>query len=103
MTIQLKSTSRFGGQDSIIVDGVETFGRWVRPRFFDELQDDQIITLKVTTNDVGRPDLIAARFYGTPLLEWVIVMFNRPQEPMGWPLSNDVISFPIAQVVLSEL
>jgi len=42
----------------------------------------------------GRPDLIAHQFYGNSHLEWVIVIVNRPKNPLNWPAAGEVIKIP---------
>ena len=96
MTIRQDNLSRFKEADFIRKDGIDTFGLWVRPTFLIEenLEDEDIIKVNIDQSRAGRPDQIANEFYGTPLLEWVVVMFNRPLNTLGWPQAGTVIKIP---------
>lgn len=101
MPIQIDSTSRFLISQPIIHANHETFGLWRKPPGLDITQIDEhdISTILIDQNLAGRPDQIAVREYGTPLLEWVIVMFNRPLNPFGWPRVGDVIKIPSRSII----
>jgi hypothetical protein len=95
------STSRFAETEVIMVNNVTTYGLWVRPDVVnpDDLNQEDIVTYAVDQATAGRPDLISNQQYGTPFLEWVIVMFNRPLNTLGWPKAGTVIKFPSKQAV----
>lgn len=104
MAIEVTSISRFFQTEAILINGIETFGRWTRPDFVnpDLLDENQITTFGVENDFAGRPDLIANDFYGSPLLEWVVIMFNNPIDPIGWPRSGTVIQLPDRELVLAN-
>lgn len=57
--------------------------------------DEENYTLfRVETGFEGRSDLIAARQYGDPHLEWVIILANAVKNPLNWPRPGDVIKLP---------
>lgn len=96
--------SRFSRTPRIIVDGKETYGSWVQPSFLkNRPSDDQIQTFRVTSAMEGRPDLIANAVYGTPLLDWVIISFNKVRNTLNWPAAGDLIEYPIDDLVIPEL
>lgn len=96
MPITTDSTSRFKETETVIKDGRETFGLWTRPTYlFEEnLEDEEIIRIQVTQDIAGRPDLISIQQYETSFLDWVIVMFNRPADTLGWPRAGTIIKVP---------
>ena len=102
MGLRIDSLSRFTNTESIIKDTINTFGLWQRPFFLDEcnLNEDDITTISIDQNFAGRPDRIADEYYQTPLLDWIVVMFNRPLNTIGWPQAGTVIKIPAAIVVL---
>lgn len=101
---ELDQFSRFQQTEQIIVDGVDTFGLWVQPSFLKKRPlEDNIGVFRVTTATEGRPDLIANELYGTPLLDWVLISFNKVRRTLNWPRAGDSIEFPLDVVVLSEL
>ena len=102
MTIEVTSQSRFVLTEPIIKDGVETFGRWKRPDFMKagELNEDQILTKQIDGEFAGRPDQIALDVYGSPFLDWVVIMFNNPKNTLGWPQNGTVIKLPAPDIVL---
>lgn len=105
MAISLSSTSRFRNTDPVVKDGNETFGLWVRPEGLDpnNLNEEDIRTIRVTQANAGRPDLIANENYGTPFLSWVIIMFNRPQNTLNWPPVGAQIQIPSRTIVLGNV
>ena len=105
MAIEVSSLSRFAQTDPIVLDnGVETFGFWRRPDFLKEenLREEQIETVFIDSTLAGRPDEISRLKYGTPFLEWVVVMFNRPKDTLGFPKIGTVIKIPERSIVLSN-
>ena len=105
MPISASELSRFYNTSVVVKDGIETFGLWGRPKFLvkENLDENQIIKVSINSLMAGRPDIIAQRFYGTALLEWVVVMFNRPLNTLGWPQLGTVIEIPIKEVVSGGL
>lgn len=94
--------SRFGLSTPIIFDGVETFGL-VTPYSFlnpDNLKPTDITSLAITPDLAGKPWAIAQKLYNSPVLDWVIVLFNKPLNPVGWPAIGTVIKAPSVSVVL---
>jgi hypothetical protein len=82
---------------------VEAYDQWVPPEFFDTVTDDQISTYLVHKEVEGRPDLIAGIVYGTYMLDWVLIAFNKPTETLNWPRAGTVIKYPSQNVVLANL
>lgn len=105
MSIDVTSTSRFRLTEPIVIDGRETFGLWTRPEGLkrENLNQDDIKTIRITQATAGRPDLIAFQEYGTPLLEWIIIMFNRPRNTLNWPPVGAQIDIPRRGVVLGNV
>lgn len=96
--------SRFRRQPSIMVDGVETMGRWREPRWLTEPLEPDLVKLFHVTNDYeGRPDRIAGEVYGDSTMDWVLLAFNRVRETLNWPRTGDVIRYPDGGVVFQEL
>lgn len=48
----------------------------------------------VDANEVSRLDLIAYKYYGNPLLWWVIAQANDIYDPLVYPKSGDIIRIP---------
>jgi hypothetical protein len=105
MSLLFNSTSRFKNTEPIVVDGKETLGRWVRPDFLKEgaLQEQDIVRLNIDQKYAGRPDVIATDLYGTPSLDWVITMYCRPINTLGWPRAGTVIKVPSTAAVQRSL
>lgn len=98
------SFSRFKKTPPTIVDGKETYGRWVDFQFLRERPDEEFIKVFQVTNPVeGRPDLISQAVYGTPLLDWVLIAFNKVRDPFNWPRAGEAIEYPADVIVLPEL
>jgi len=102
MPFELRSFSRFKNTEHVRVDGVETFGRWKRPPALEQLDINQVIKLQVTSDLEGRPDLIANEYYYSPYYDWIIIMYNNPENPVGWPKTGEIIDIPIRNAI-SEL
>lgn len=104
MAIDVSSLSRFVETEIVVRNGRELFGRWKRPDFLKEefLNEDEVQTFFVDSRFNGRPDRIADEVYGTPFLEWVVVMFNRPKNPLNWPNIGDAIKLPVRSIVIAN-
>lgn len=94
--------SRFGLTTPIVFDGVETFGLTVQFPFLDpnNLKPTEIVSLQVTPELAGKPWAISQQLYNSPVLDWVIVLFNKPLNPVSWPATGTVIKAPVVSVVL---
>ncbi len=105
MSIQIDDDSRFSDTMPIIYDGRETFGVWRPQEFFDIDPDDEtkVGKLVVKNDRAGRPDLISQDLYGTVRLYWVIIMFNKPKNPFGFPQTGTTIRYPFKDLVLANL
>lgn len=101
MPIKLSKSSRFRTTEPIIKDGKETFGRWSRPAFMDAelIGENRTIKFHVTQKYAGKAWMIANDVYGSPFLEWVVIMFNRPKNPLNWPRAGSVITLPNPNLV----
>ena len=98
--------SRFRFSTSIVTpEGKETFALTNKHFFLNSanLKDDQIISIEITPELAGKPWAIANQLYNSPVLDWVIVLFNKPLNPVNWPLIGTVIKAPIQSVVLPNV
>ena len=101
---KLHQFSRFQTTEPIIVGGNDTYGVWKQPSFLvTRPREDQIGVFRVTSALEGRPDLIAYKLYGTPLLDWVLISFNNARRALNWPKAGDSIEYPLDEVVLPSL
>lgn len=97
---KLDDFSRLFQTDKTIVDDNETFGIWNPPQFLKvRPEESKISRFRVTTQTEGRPDKIANELYGTPLLDWVLISFNKVREPLNWPKAGDTIEYPVESIV----
>lgn len=105
MSIAISQHSRFQDSTAIVADGVETFGLMTKPFFLDPKNldpDTQIISITITPDLAGRPWAIANKIYNSPVLDWVVVLFNKPLNPVSWPANGSVIKLPVPSVVLAN-
>jgi hypothetical protein len=102
MTIEKEPQSRFNLSTPIMFNGVETFGLLTQFPFLDpnNLEPSQIQNITITPDLAGKPWAIANKLYNSPVLDWVIVLFNKPLNPVGWPKNGTVIKAPVVTVVL---
>lgn len=102
MSIEKEPLNRFNLSDPIVFNDVETFGLLTKYPFLNaaNLEDSQIQTITVTQEMAGNPPMISNKLYRTPMLDWVIVLFNKPLNPVNWPQTGSIIRAPIAEVVL---
>jgi hypothetical protein len=105
MSIAKDPHSRFLLSNPIIHNGVEAFGIMTKHFFLDQnnLKDDQIISVEITPDLAGKPWAVANKLYNSPVLDWVIVLFNRPINPVNWPYIGTVIKAPIESVVVPNV
>lgn len=99
---QLLSTSRFIKTPLIKTrSGKSTYGIIEGFDRLKNIQGNEYQSFTVDNSIAGRPDKIAARFYGDPHLEWIIVLANRPKNPLNWPRAGEVIKVPFNNFVRS--
>lgn len=103
MSLELDMYSRFQETETTVFGGHEVFGRWKRPQLLQALRPNQVSYYKVLSNRAGRPDEISRDFYGTTLLDWLIIAYNDAVQVLNWPESGTVIKIPNRTVVFSEL
>lgn len=82
-------------------DGKTTYGVWRLPRYIRE-GTTGVIYHTVESGEEGRPSAIALRYYGSTLLDWVIVSYNNAVDVLNWPKAGDIIQIPPASTVLWE-
>jgi hypothetical protein len=100
------SFMRFKNTPLIVsVDGNNTYGLFKKYSFLDEanLTDNDVIKVTVDSTIAGRPDLISSNLYSTSIYDWVIIMFNKVQNPLNWPKVGSVIKAPRRSVILTSL
>lgn len=105
MPIAVSQHSRFQDSEPIIHNGSETFGLMTKPYFLNPKNLDpntEIINLTITPDLAGKPWMIADQVYNSPILDWVVVLFNKPLNPVGWPVNGAVIRLPISGIVLAN-
>lgn len=101
MPIEVPSNSRFKLSTPVLSpEGVETFGLMKK---FEFLSSENIIQYRVDNNVAHRPDLIATDYYGDPSYYWVVIMFNKPTNPFGWPRAQEIIKLPRKTIVVPVL
>lgn len=106
MALNTRSNSRFALSIPILTrDGKETFGIAKKYRFMDRknLNENQILLFTVTHEFVGRPDKIATEIYGNEDLHFIIVQFNRAENPFQWPPLGLVLEYPDQSTVFAEI
>lgn len=110
MALNPRINSRFGLSTPIrTADGKETFGLQQKHSFLDRnnLRDEDIRQITITADLAGRPSKIAERVYqGRTDLDWVIIQFNRVENPFQyprqWPEINQTIEYPASRIVFAE-
>lgn len=101
MPLSVASNSRYKISTPIIaMTGVETFGLMKK---YDFLATKNYIEYKVAQDRVHRPDLIALDVYGSVAYYWIVLMYNKPRNPFGWPENQAVIRLPALDEVVPEL
>jgi hypothetical protein len=66
-------------------------------------QDDGDCFATVTKELIGRPDLLASKFFGSPDLWWVIPEFNGILDPLKGFKVGDVLRIPSLDRVLEAI
>lgn len=104
MKTSLSDYSRFTKTEMIIVDRVETYGKWNSYSFLKTRPSDDLIgVFRVTSALEGRPDLISAAIYSTSQLDWVLIAFNNARGVLNWPKTGERIEYPLEKVVMPEV
>lgn len=106
MPVSPRTSSRFSESTPILNrEGKETYGIAKKFNFMDRsnLSEKQIGRIVINADIAGSASKLADEVYGDINLLWVIVQFNHIENPLNWPLNGEVIEYPIASVVFSEL
>ena len=99
MAFDLPHYSRYINSERIFWEDEESFGLYKANEKIKSLTPEDLINVKITPGLAGRPDLIAQEYYNTPYYSWIIVIYNAPLNPIGWPKQGDVITIPKPSVV----
>ena len=101
-----RADSRFKLSTPILTkNGNETFGLMKKFKFMskENLDDDDIKRIKIDSNFSGRPDLIANDIYNDDRLYWILILFNRVENPLHWPVVGEIIEYPSLSAISVEL
>ena len=83
--------SRYKLTDIIRFKGQTTYGLFKSLSWIDNAIVDNISSFTVTTDLEGRPDLISNALYGTQDYYWVLILLNKPLDPLNWPKTGQII------------
>ena len=78
-------------QSPVIYNNRRTIGLYVPP---DDLSTTTYDVYKVEAGYAGNPTEIAVKFYGDYRYYWLIIEYNKPINPFGWPKVDDTIKIP---------
>jgi len=109
MAIKRRADSRFSESEPILTrDGKETFG--IRKKFdFEDrknLAEGEIKRRTATIEEAGKPWLFSKNIYGRVDLDWIIIAFNRIENPLSyerWPRVGELVEYPSPLAVFAEL
>jgi hypothetical protein len=100
----MRDFSRYKRTPTTVYDGELTYSKWKPLTILQkEIDTDDYSAYQVPSEMEGRPDKISNAAYQTPFLDWVLIAYNRVQEPFGWPRANEIIKIPRSQLFLAEL
>ena len=101
-----KIDSRFRLSTPILTrNGDKTFGVMKKFKFMDRtnLDETDIKRYVVQPNRSGRPDLIANDIYSDSNLFWILIFFNKVENPLSWPTNGEIIEYPRLNAISVEL
>ena len=107
-------SNRLNATDLVLFNGQSTYGYWnLQSILTQQLDPADLISVQVTASIVGRPDLIAKKYYNISELDWLVVAFNAMSlgenndptalDVFGWPKVGAVIVIPSQRVVSTML
>jgi hypothetical protein len=100
----MEEASRFKDTPNIIFNGEVTKSSWRKLTILKtDPQPTDYFPYVVTTVTEGRPDLISNEVYNTPMLDWVIIAYNKANEVFNWPQTSQVIKIPREELFMPEL
>ena len=91
--------SRYVGVNSVVHNGHKSFGLYLIPSTILNIPSSSLVSVEIVSGLEGRPDLISNKYYYTPYYDWVIIMYNRPINPIGWPKLGSTILIPTLEAV----
>ena len=95
--------------DLVLFEGQSTYGYWDMPKVLTATIDPaDTIAVQITPDLVGRPDLIAEKYYGNSEFDWLVIAYNAQTDPtaldvFGWPKVGTVITIPSPYIVNTML
>ena len=96
--------SRFSTTEMVTVKGQSTFGYWNMPTLLSKpLDPSDTVSILITSDLAGRPDLIAQQYYNMSELDWLIIAFNHALDVFNWPKVGTVITIPSSFMVATQL
>lgn len=99
-TFELPRLSRFLFTDIVNHKGQKTLGSWPGFKWRDSEPTQTIIA---STQNQGRPDLIAAQYLGSPDYWWAIMYCNNATD-LNWPRAGDEVNIPnISDVLTTDI
>jgi hypothetical protein len=97
------NTDQIQFKDDKSTNTINTVGLYLIPDSISKLKPHELLSVKIGPELAGRPDLISEQQYGTPYYAWIVVMVNRPLNPINWPKNGDRILVPTQLTIDSIL
>lgn len=91
--------SRYSLTDIINFKNKITYGLFKNLPWIENASLENIGTFVVTTELEGKPDLISNSLYGTPDYYWVLILLNKPLDPLDWPKTGQVIKTLSTEII----
>jgi len=78
------------------------YGLYKEPVWITNAKKQDFVDFYVTSDLEGRADLISTILYNNPSYYWVLIVVNKPIDPMNWPKAGQVIKTLQTQIVLAN-
>lgn len=95
--------SRYSLTDIVNFKGQMTYGLYKPQPWIVNASLENIGSFTVTNDLEGRPDAISDLLYGTPNYYWVLVVLNRPLNPLNWPKAGQVIKVLSNEIIKANI
>lgn len=94
--------SRYSATLTVRFDDKMVYGLYKEPSWITNARKQDFTDFYVTNDLEGRADLISTILYNNPSYYWVLIVVNKPIDPMNWPKAGQVIKVLQTQLVLAN-
>ena len=95
--------TRYSATPIIDFNGKQVYGLYKEPQWISNVRREDLLDFVVSSDLEGRADLISKKLYNNPNYYWVLIVVNKPMDPLNWPKTGQVIKFVQKHIVMTNI